>query len=172
EGIRSGLPAAASAAAAATTTAAATAATAAAVATATTAVAAATAPAATTPATTTAAILGLFDGDLTSLDVAAVHLLDRLACLILGRHLDEAEATRPAGLAVGDDLRVRHGSDAAEQVAQVQLGDRVRQISNVESRSHVFLVAVIVTTELPSAEPKHSGHRSLSNEDETKESPR
>ena len=105
--------------------------------------AAAAAATAATTAAATAAILGLLHGDLTSLDVAAVDLLDRLAGLVLGRHLDEAEAARTAGFTVRDDLGVRYGADAAEQVAQVQLGDRVGQIANVESRSHVFLVAVI-----------------------------
>jgi hypothetical protein len=139
------------AAVAATSTGATIAATAATVATTTTATATAATPAesaaaaATTAATaaTTAAILRLFHRDLTSLDVAAVDLLDRLARFVFGRHLDEAEAARTTRLTVRDDLRVRYGAKAAEEVAQVQLGDRVRQITNVESRSHLFLVAVM-----------------------------
>ena len=115
--IRSGrLPATAPAAAAATATTAATAATTAAATTAaaTAATAAESAAAASTAAAaaaTATAILGLLDGDLTALDVAAVDLLDRLARLVFGRHFDEAEAARTAGLTIRDDLGVRHGAE-------------------------------------------------------------
>jgi hypothetical protein len=93
--------------------------------------------------TTTTAILGLLHGNLTARHVTPVDLLDRLARLFLRRHLDEAEAARTAGFTVRHDLRVGHGAEPAEKIAQVQLGDGVGQISNVESRSHVFLVAVM-----------------------------
>jgi hypothetical protein len=117
------LPATAAAATTAATAAPATTAATAVAAAATTAVATATASAA---AAATTAILSFLHGDLTSLDVAAVDLFDRLAGLILGRHLDEAEAARTSRFAIRDDLRVRHGADAAEQVAKIQLGDGVR----------------------------------------------
>src|SRR5450631_2738007 len=56
---------------------------------------AATPATAATAATTAAApSLSILDGDLASLDVATVQLLDGLASLFLGRHLDEAEAAR------------------------------------------------------------------------------
>src|SRR6185437_6489909 len=121
-------------AAAATTTAAAAAAVAA------TAAAASTTSEPATTATAAAAILGLLHRDLASLDVAAVDLVDGLLGLVIGRHLDEAEATRAAGLAIGDDLGIGDGAERGEQLAQIQLGDAVGQISNVESRSHFFLV--------------------------------
>ena len=100
------------AAAAATTTA--VAATTAATTTATAATAAksaATAAAATTATT----ILGLLHGHRATLQVAAVELLDRLAGLVFGRHLDEAEAARPAGVTVGDDLGLGDGAHAANR---------------------------------------------------------
>ena len=121
------LPATAATTTTAATTAVAT--TAAATSTAAAAVAAATTAASTTTeattATTTAAapILGLFDGDLAPLHVATVQLLDCLTRLVLGRHLDEPEAARTAGLAVRDDLGIRDRAQAREELAEVQLGD-------------------------------------------------
>jgi hypothetical protein len=76
-------------------------------------------------ATTAAPIFRLFDRNLAALHVATVELFDRLTGLIFGRHLDEAEATRTTGLAIGDDLGIRHGAEAAKQLAQVELGDAV-----------------------------------------------
>ena len=79
--------------------------------------------AATGSTTTAAALLGLLDGNLASLDVTPIELLDRLAGLVLGRHLDEAESTRATGFPVSHDLRVRDGAEPGEQVAQVELSD-------------------------------------------------
>jgi hypothetical protein len=139
--------AATAAATSAATTATATTAAAAAVSAATTAAATATAAAAvsaaatTTAATTTTPVLGLFHGDLATLHVTAVELFNGLACLLLVRHLNEAEPARTPGLTIGDDLGVGDGAQTRKQLAQVELGDAVRQVANVESRSHFFLAA-------------------------------
>ena len=120
--------AATAAAAAATTTVAATAAT----------TAAATEATATTAAAAPA-ILRLFHGNLAALNVAAVQLLDGLAGLVVRRHLDEPEAARPTGLTIGDDLGVRDSAEAGEQFTEIQLGDAIGQIANIQSRSHFIL---------------------------------
>jgi hypothetical protein len=98
-----------------------------------------TAAAAATTAATAATSLRFLHGDLTSLNVTAVELLDRALCFSLARHLDETEPARPAGLAVHDHLRLGDLSDLREQIAQIELGHAVRQIPNVESAAHGIL---------------------------------
>jgi hypothetical protein len=103
----------ATAAAAATVAAAATAAAAATVATAATAAATeAAAAAATAAAEATAPAfltgLGFIDAQRTTIEVGAVHGLDRRLGVLVIRHLDEREAARATRVAIEHDLHFRH----------------------------------------------------------------
>ena len=105
--------AAAATAAAATVAAAAAAATAAAVATTATAATTEAATAATTAAaeaTATAFLtgLGFIDAQRTTIEVGAVHGLDRRLGVLVIRHLDEREAARATRVAIEHDLHFRH----------------------------------------------------------------
>src|SRR5215813_6542220 len=78
-------------------------ATATAAATATATAAAVAAAAAAAAAATVLLRLGLVDRERTTVDLLAVHLLDGVARLGVRRELDETEAARAAGVAIGND---------------------------------------------------------------------
>src|SRR5262249_12997009 len=69
-----------------------------------------------------------------ALIVNSVHLGDSFISAVL--HFDEAEAARPAGLAVGNDLRTRYGAILAEGIAQIVGRGLERQIAHVKIRTH------------------------------------
>ena len=71
---------------------------------------------ATVAAAARGARTGLVDGDRAATEVGAGQLVDGLAGVLVA-HLDEAEAPRTAGLAIGDDLGGGDDADATEQVA-------------------------------------------------------
>ena len=60
----------------------------------------------------------LVDRDRPSAELCSGELVDRLTGVLVG-HLDEAEATRATGLAIGHDLRRCHGAHLREQVGEV-----------------------------------------------------
>src|SRR5262245_36242964 len=80
------------------------------------------APAAATAATATTAVLtrpGLVDGQRAALVVRAVECFDGALGLAIVGHLDEAEATRPAGFPVGDDLCARDRAIRLKECKQI-----------------------------------------------------
>lgn len=135
---------AAAATTAAAATAVATAATAAVTSAATTAAAAAEAAAATTTtaaaeaaAAAVLARLRLVHLQRTAVEVGAVHRLDGVLSILVGRHLDEGEAARTTGVPVEHDLDLRHlAAITTERCAQRVLGGLKGKVANVQSRTH------------------------------------
>lgn len=132
--------AAAATAAAATTVAAATTAAATVATTATTA-AAAEAAATTAAAEATAAAfltrLRLVDAQRTTIEVGAVHRLDRGLRVRVVRHLDEREAARATRVTIEHDLDLGHlTAIGAECRTQDVLGGLKGEVANVQSRTH------------------------------------
>ncbi|CAA9405275.1 MAG: hypothetical protein AVDCRST_MAG64-1945 [uncultured Phycisphaerae bacterium] len=124
-------------AAATATTATAAVPTAAAAATATVAAAAATAAAATVPAAAAATRavltrLGHVDGQVAAVDVLAVQGVDRGLGLLVGAHLDEAEALAAAGVPVADDLCALHRTVLREELLEIRAGRVVAQVPDVQ----------------------------------------
>src|SRR5262249_34954931 len=72
------------------------------------------------PATPVRALFGLTHVELPALDVAAVQGRDGLLGLDLRRHLDEPQAPRAPGGAVGDDRRGLTGPHLGKQRLQVR----------------------------------------------------
>src|SRR5690606_24195112 len=81
---------------------------------------------------------GLVDAHPASAEILVVESLDggiRLAVVV---HLDEGETFRTAGFAIHDQVDARNGAELSERVAQLVLGDAVRQVSNINI--HVTLL--------------------------------
>jgi hypothetical protein len=133
--------AATAAAAAVTTTATAAAAAAAAkaaTATAATATAAAAAEATTAAATAaTGALLRFVDFQGATLVLATVQFADRIRRLVIRRHLDEAESTRTACVAVRDQLAICNLANVLEKSPQFTLIHIERQIAYEQSLTHI-----------------------------------
>ena len=95
---------------------------------------------ASTVATTTAAAwpsltrLGFVDGQGPSAKLCAIHGVDCFFRTV--RHLDEAEATRAAGLPVHNDLRFDHGAEWRESRLQVFVRGRERQVPDIQILAH------------------------------------
>src|SRR5262249_51952162 len=70
------------------------------------------------------------------LEVGAVQLGDGLVAAL--GHLDEAEAARPAGVAVGHDLGPRHGAELAERLAEVVRGGLEGEVADVDVLAHAL----------------------------------
>jgi hypothetical protein len=109
--------------------------------------AAAAAAEATTTTTTTAsrsALASLADADGTPLELAAVQGLDDLVGFIIGAHLDEGEAARPAGVPVEHNLHLGHVlAPFGEDIAQLCFGSVVRQIAYIQPISHFVLLLLL-----------------------------
>src|SRR5262245_54077249 len=101
------------------------------------------ASAAAAPATTTAAaraLAGLGDRELTTAELVPVQLLDGTLGLLGRAHLDEPEAARLAGRAVGDDRGRLTGADAREELAQLLAGGGEGQVPHEELLAHRSLL--------------------------------
>src|SRR5262247_1936957 len=101
--------------------------------------------AATTTTTTTAAgatptrrpLARLAHGERTATERLPVQRRDRRLSLVVGRHLDEREAARPAGFPVGDDLDLLDlAAVLLEERAKLRFLGLVGEVSNVQSLSH------------------------------------
>ena len=98
------------------------------------------AAASTTSAMSTAAAwpsltrLGFVDGQGPSAKLCAIHGVDCFFRTV--RHLDEAEATRAAGLPVHNDLRFDHGAEWRESRLQVFVRGRERQVPDIQILAH------------------------------------
>src|SRR3990170_1110222 len=92
------------------------------------------------PAAPTLALLRLTDVDLPAADLAAVQLRDGLAGLARRAHLDEAEAARPSGLAVGDDARRLARSHLREQRFEVRAGGVEGKVADEYLLAHGILL--------------------------------
>src|SRR5262249_5067109 len=109
---------------------------------------AAAAPTATTAATATAteaaasaaaAVLALFrfvHAKRAAVDHGAVHLLDGLLCFLRRGHRHEAEATRTTGVAIGDDVNVRHLAELGERRTKRLDGGIEGEVADVEPVTH------------------------------------
>src|SRR5690606_25918521 len=64
--------------------------------------------------------------------IGAVQLLDRPPGLVVVRHLDEAEATRPAAVPVHDDRGRLDRPVPAEHSRQVFVGEAEREVPYVQ----------------------------------------
>src|SRR5262245_19559078 len=94
-------------------------------------------PAATAPA---GALTGLGDGELAAVELVAVQLLDGAVGLLGRAHLDEPEAARLAGRAIGDDRGGLAGADAREQLGQLLAGGGEGQVPHEELLAHRSLL--------------------------------
>src|ERR1051326_1730217 len=108
-----------------------------------TATIAATAPVATAaswPAAATAAAVPLRSGFLycqrTPVHICAIQGLDGGRCLAVVAHLDEAEATRAAGVPIHHDFRSFHGAMCRKDLLQFRIGHVVGQIAYVQTLAH------------------------------------
>src|SRR5215471_18752211 len=132
----------ASAALAAATAVAATAAAVAAATTAATAAVAATtavAAAATEAARTFRPGPRFVDGEIASTELVVVELVDRLLCLVVGRHLDEREPARTARRHVAHHLDRIDRSGLREELLKLGLASRKRQVPDVQLPRHLRL---------------------------------
>jgi hypothetical protein len=77
------------------------------------------------------AFLGFIHAQRTASQVLAVEALNGTRGISRG-HLDESETARLAGIAIGDDSHRLHRSVLGEQLADLSLGSRKRQVSNVD----------------------------------------
>src|SRR5687768_6443679 len=133
-----GSPAISTAAAAAAVSAAAgTSAAAAAAAAAVSAAAGTSAAAAAAAAPALGTVLGLVDAQRAAVEVGAVHLLDRRLGRLGGRHLDEGESARSPGLPLDHQLDLDDLAELGEGVTEGLVGGRERQVTYVESISHL-----------------------------------
>jgi len=95
--------------------------------------------AATAVAATTAAAsltgLGLVDVEGATTEVAAVEGADGLASVLIG-HLDEAEAARAAGLAVGREGDRDHLTVLREHLGDLRLSGVEREVTHINLLNH------------------------------------
>src|SRR5258707_1116424 len=80
--------------------------------------------------------LGLVHRQGSAIDHLAAHAADRRRGLLVGRHLDEPEPLRPAGLPIGNDLGRLYTPVRGEHVLQLGLGHIERQVSDVQLLTH------------------------------------
>src|SRR5579862_4898218 len=97
------------------------------------------AAAAAAVATAAAALLGLVDPQRPSAQVLAIEVLDG-ARGIRARHLDEPEATRPAGVAVGDEAYGLDGAVLRKQLADLGVSGGKRQVAHIDLRHAIRLL--------------------------------
>lgn len=97
------------------------------------ATAAATAAKASPAATTTARSAGprLVDGQPTAVVILAVQRLDGVLRLVVVRHLDEAEASAPAGFPIAEDLGRGDRAELFKHFLKLFRSHRVLQIADV-----------------------------------------
>src|SRR5262245_60845319 len=86
--------------------------------------------AAATAATTLLARSGLVHGERAALEHGPVHRGDRRVGAVA--HLHEAEAARPAGVAILDDLRPDHRAMLGELDPQVLLRRAEREVAHIQ----------------------------------------
>src|SRR5262249_18913529 len=78
--------------------------------------------------------LGLVDGQRAALELGAAQRRDGLVAPVT--HLDEPEAARTAGVAVGDDLGAADRAVLAEQLDEVVGGGREGEVADVVVLAH------------------------------------
>src|ERR1700739_2139337 len=86
-----------------------------------------------------AALLGLVDPQRASTQLLAIQVLDG-ARRVGARHLDEPEATRPAGVAVGDEAYGLDGAVLSEQLADLGVSGGERQVAHIDLRHAIRLL--------------------------------
>src|SRR2546429_2332572 len=85
------------------------------------------------------ALLCLVDPQRTPAQLLAIEILNGARC-VGARHLHESEAARPACVAVGDDAHRLDGAVLREQLADLTLTGRKRQVSDVDLRHAIKLL--------------------------------
>ena len=78
----------------------------------------------------------LIHGEVTPAELLVVQRADRFLRVVVGRHVDEGESARPSRRHVAHDVDGLDRARAAEQVLQILLGHRVREVSDVELFRH------------------------------------
>src|SRR5688572_19556074 len=83
---------------------------------------------------------GFVDGQVTAAVLVTVQLSDRPPCAIRIAHFHERESARLTGGAVANDRHGAHRAGALEQRLQVRLAGFVRQVSDIQLRTHELLL--------------------------------
>src|SRR5690349_13883455 len=86
-----------------------------------------------------AALLSLVDAQRATAELLAIEILDGARC-VGARHLDEAEAARAAGVAIGDDAHRLDGAMLCEQLTELGVGSGKRQVAHVDSGHAIKLL--------------------------------
>jgi hypothetical protein len=68
--------------------------------------------------------------------VSAVELADCVSCFFVSRELDETEALGTASFTVHDDLSRHYFSDLREDLVEIMIGSRERQLTNKKFLTH------------------------------------
>src|SRR5689334_21865313 len=89
--------------------------------------------------TASAALLSLVDAQRATAELLAIEILDGARC-VGARHLDEAETARAAGVAIGDDAHRLDGAMLCEQLTDLGVGSRKRQVAHVNSGHAIKLL--------------------------------
>src|SRR5208282_770492 len=110
-------------------------------------------PAAATTATTAAAATvfswsSFVDGESSSVRFFTVEGIDRLLCFGAAAHLDKAEAFRAVCLTVHDDLSGLNRPMRRKHVFQIGVRHTIRQVSDIQLRSHVGPPSENITQQL------------------------
>src|SRR5947209_9052257 len=95
------------------------------------------APLVAAPAVTTLARLGDVDGQVPAVEVVAVELSDGSLALFLRGHLDEAEATRAAGVAILNDRGRLDRAGLREMLTEIFARSLEREVADVKFHGHV-----------------------------------
>jgi hypothetical protein len=89
-----------------------------------------------------AALFGLVDGEVTTIDIAAVERVDRFGSLVGGSHLDEPEAAGAAGVTIVDDLSLGDLAVLREELLEIGRGSVEREITHVDVAGHCCSLAI------------------------------
>jgi|WetSurSiteA1Bulk_404760.scaffolds.fasta_scaffold35906_2 hypothetical protein len=76
--------------------------------------------------------LGLVDRDVATLHISAIEALDRRIGLRVVVHFDEAEALGLTGELVGNEVDLLDLPKLGESVAQIRIGDIVREVTYID----------------------------------------
>src|SRR5438876_346416 len=102
----------------------------------------------------------LVDPDHAAIEVGAIHAGDRFISLVLGAHLDEAEAARTLGLTVGHDHRRLHHAVARERAPQAVIRRRDGESTHEELHAHADVLVTPSVLAASSPRARRGGGRS------------
>src|SRR5262245_46748675 len=102
----------------------------------------------------------LVDADHAAVEAGPVHSGDRPVSLVLGAHLDEAEAARTLGLTVGHHHRRLHRAVPRERVPQAVVGSREGKSAHEELHAHAGVLFTPSALAASSPRARRGGGRS------------